>query len=64
MAIDAESAGILIGNGLDVPTSLAGSVIEDQRPPVPLSRKDRTLRSYGMLAGILAFLAWTIWRSL
>jgi hypothetical protein len=61
MAIDWDAYIINRTLGTDVPTSVAGSsVVEQQRAPE--TPRDRRLRGYGMLLGVVAFLAWTILR--
>ena len=62
-SIDPEAAGILIENGLDVPTALAGSVIENQSPLVP-SRNAAPVLTIGVLIGLATVLAYVVWRSL
>ena len=54
--IDAEAAGILIESGVDVPTALAGSVIEEPRPARPRRPLNRQLVWIAVIAGIAAAL--------
>lgn len=55
---DAEAAGILIENGVDVPTALAGSIVEQPRrsPPPPTGSKFMFWLAFA--AGVLAVVAW------
>ena len=50
MAIDPEATGILIANGLDVPTAVAGSIIDE--PKSPIDPKERGAREIGALIGV------------
>jgi hypothetical protein len=60
--IDAEAAGILIENGCDPITAVAGSIIEEPRPP--RHQNSKAARSLGALIGVLVALAYIVWRAL
>ncbi len=49
-SIDPEAAGILIENGVDVPTALVGSIIDEPRPPMPQAC-NTAARAIGVVVG-------------
>jgi hypothetical protein len=52
--IDAEAAGILIENGCDPLTAVAGSIIEEPRPQRPLTTRSKGLIVAGIISGLVA----------
>ncbi len=56
--IDAEAAGILIENGVDVPTALAGSIIDEppQSPSAP--HHSKLIFWLAFVTGLIIALAW------
>ncbi|HVU89100.1 MAG TPA: hypothetical protein VHD36_17380 [Pirellulales bacterium] len=56
--IDAEAAGILIENGVDVPTALAGSLVEEAPGPTPPSHRSKLAFWLAFVAGLVAAAAW------
>jgi hypothetical protein len=56
--IDAEAAGILIENGVDLPTALAGSIIEDPRPAPTDSPRPKLVFWLAFLGGLIAAVVW------
>ena len=57
--IDAESAGILIESGVDVPTALAASIIEE---PQPVRKLSQPLLWLALVGGVIS--AAVLWRFL
>ena len=62
--IDPEAAGILIASGVDVPTALAGSIINEPSATVPpkSSTGTRTPGIVGFLIGLAVMLAYLLWQ--
>jgi hypothetical protein len=61
---DPEAAGILIESGVDVPTALVGSIIDEPRSPMPQARNTGSSRATGVLIGVVVAVAYLVWRSL
>ena len=55
--IDALSTGILIENGCDPFTAVAGSIIEEPQPQARAARHPHLVRALGAIAGIIAAVA-------
>ena len=50
--IDAEAAGILIGNGVDPLTAVAGSIIDEPRPRARGSKHPRLVMVLAVVAAV------------
>jgi hypothetical protein len=56
--IDAEAAGILIENGVDMPTALAGSTVDSPQQTASHSPRSKLVFWLTFLAGLAAAVAW------
>ena len=61
--IDPEAAGILIESGVDVPTALVGSIIDEPQSPKAQGLKAGALRAIGLMIGVAAAITYLAWRS-
>jgi hypothetical protein len=61
--IDSEAAGILIESGLDVPTAMAGAIINVPLPRAKHGPRASASRNVGVIIGVAMALAYVVWRS-
>jgi hypothetical protein len=59
-SIDSEAAGILIESGVDVPTALAGSIIDEPRPSVLHAQNAGPSRAAGVLVGVVVAVSYFV----
>ena len=57
--IDTDAAGILIGEGLDVPTAIVASIRDPRRRPA--RHNGRAAFDAGLLIGLVLSILWLLW---